>query len=102
VTATSDPHMNWEDFAHAVAEVAGADSSQVGHRTRLVGDLGLDSLALTEVLVMLMVDLQMTSVADQLAERDWGRVTVGDLYEKYRTGDGRASAVRMRSVSSPD
>jgi acyl carrier protein len=53
---------------------------------RLDQDLALDSLALTEVVVLLIVDFDMETLAEELEQRDWRGVTLGDLYGEYRTG----------------
>ena len=73
----------WEEFSAAVASVADVADGSVERSSRLTGDLGMDSLALTELVVMLIVDMGMNTVADSLEERSWDDVTVGQLYDEW-------------------
>lgn len=75
--------LDWPQFAARIAEVVGVPVGRVEHGSSLLDDLGLDSLALTEVIVLLLVDLDMSSLEPGLAERDWRQVTVGNLFEEY-------------------
>jgi acyl carrier protein len=77
---------DWEDFVAAVAAAAQVREDAISPATRLGTDLGVDSLALTEVVVMLIVDFDMDGLSDQLDQRQWGSVTVGELYDEYRAG----------------
>jgi acyl carrier protein len=77
------PKRSWDDFAATVAGIARVPVEGVRRDTRLVGDLGLDSLALTEVIVALIVDFDMEALSTELEERDWGAVTIGSLYDEY-------------------
>jgi acyl carrier protein len=52
----------------------------------LIDDLGIDSLALSELVVFLLVDLQMTSLESDLGKRDWTMVKVGELFDEYARG----------------
>ena len=82
--STSDEHR-WERFVHAIAAAAQVRPEAISRTTRLDDDLGIDSLALAELVVMLIVDFGMETLADDFDERDWSGVTVGALYEEYRT-----------------
>jgi acyl carrier protein len=83
-----DPRTrSFDDFAAAIAEVAHVPAANIAQGTRLLEDLDIDSLALTEVIVMLMVDFGMSSLSDGLERRDWRGITAGDLYEEYRKGE---------------
>lgn len=53
---------------------------------RLIADLGLDSLALAEVITALVLDFGMESLAADLDDRQWELVTLGELHEEQRTG----------------
>lgn len=77
---------SWEDFAAFVAQLAHVPAEAIGKDTWLVEDLGLDSLRLSEVVVMLIMDLEMNQLADDFQLRSWKKVRVGDLYEEYRFG----------------
>lgn len=83
VNTRSDAKRTWEEFTEAIAGVARVPSSGITERTRLVEDLGLDSLTLTEVVVLLIVDFELERLGDELGERDWDGVTVGALFDEY-------------------
>lgn len=90
----SDPSLNsvsWDSFADAIAAAAQVQPSAVARSTRLSADLGLDSLALAELVVSLIVDFQMEVVAEDFDERNWGEITAGQLYDEYRAGGARAT-----------
>lgn len=74
----------WEHFARAVAAAAQVRPEAISRTTRLEDDLGIDSLALAELVVMLIVDFEMETLADDFDQRNWSEVTVGALYEEYR------------------
>jgi acyl carrier protein len=84
VEAGVDRRQEWDRFAAAVAEAARVDPAAIEPHTRLLEDLGLDSLSLTEVVVALMVDFEMQALSEELEQRDWNGVTVGELYDEYR------------------
>jgi hypothetical protein len=83
---TAVEKATWEQFRAAVAEISSVPEDGLGCDSRLIADLQLDSLALAEVLVLLTVDFEMDGLADQLAERDWNTITLGALYEEYKSG----------------
>lgn len=82
--------LGWEAFVTVLARAANVSSEAIERRTRLADDLGLDSLAFAEVIVALLVDLDMESIEQDLGQRDWRDVTVGELFDEYQSGQGRA------------
>jgi acyl carrier protein len=78
--------VSFEEFAAALAEVARVPARSVGPRTPLLDGLGLDSLSLTELIVLLMLEFDMDSLSNRIEARDWSLVTVGQLYDEYRSG----------------
>jgi acyl carrier protein len=80
--------QTWEEFAVAVASSAHVPVDTVERDTRLDHDLDLDSLALAELIVMLIVEFDMETLADDLEGRNWSAMTVGGLYEEYRSTPG--------------
>jgi acyl carrier protein len=52
----------------------------------VIKDLGLDSLSLAELVVSLIDEYDMYSLAKTLDERSWEDVTVGALYDEFLTG----------------
>jgi acyl carrier protein len=77
--------INWEDFTGEVASIAGVPSDRIHAETRILEDLGLDSLALAELAVVLVEKYDMWSVSKQLETRTWADVTVRDLFDEYLT-----------------
>lgn len=75
--------LSWESFAELVAQAGGVPVDKVTQEARLLEDLNLDSFALTEVLVSLLLDLEMRSLERDLNRREWRQVTVGELYTEY-------------------
>ncbi len=81
--STSD-EQQWERFVNAIAAAAQVRPETISRASRLEYDLGIDSLALAELVVMLIVDFGMGTLADDFDQRDWSGITVGALYEEYR------------------
>jgi acyl carrier protein len=75
--------LSWEEFVQPIADIARIDASDISPSTRLVADLDLDSLALTEVVVLLIVERGMESLSIGLEDRDWTELTVGELHREY-------------------
>jgi acyl carrier protein len=76
-----DPERDsWAALTDGIAGIARIDAASLRPQTRLVEDLGLDSLALTEVIVLLLVDFGLDDPAGELEERDWAGVTIGDVH----------------------
>jgi acyl carrier protein len=92
--------VEWAEFAAAIAEVAHAPAETIAPGTRLIGDLGLDSLALAEVIVLLLTELDVPSLDGDLSGREWEQVTAGELFEEYRRGErpprGAQFVIRQR------
>lgn len=92
--------LGWEQFAAAIAEAAQVPVEKITPTSRLLEDLGLDSLALSELIVLLIVELEMTKLESELASREWDRVTVGELFEEYQQGErpprGKEYVIRER------
>jgi acyl carrier protein len=77
---------HWDAFAEVVAEVADCDPAALRPEMRLIADLGLDSLALAELITALVLDFDMESLARDLDDRQWELLTLGELHEEQRTG----------------
>jgi acyl carrier protein len=93
--------VSFEQFASAIAEVARVPAGEIGQRTYLLDGLGLDSLSLTELIVMLIDQYGMDSLSERLEARDWSRITAGQLYDEYRNGP-RGVRAGERMVFHPD
>ncbi len=99
--STGHGEPDWDRFAAEIACIAEVAPTDVSPETRIVEDLGYDSLALAELALVLIDDSEMDDVADSLVDKTWTGVTVGELYEQYRsragTGSGRGSELRSEA-----
>jgi acyl carrier protein len=77
---------SWEDFAAQVAELVEWPPDKLLPTTRVIEDLGLDSLSLAELVVILVERYDMNGLSQTLEERVWENLTVGALYDEYLTG----------------
>jgi len=77
------PSPQWEGFAAEIAAIAQRPTEEVERRLRIVEDLGLDSVALAELVLVLIDDYGMASISDDLDQRTWEGVTVGQLFDEY-------------------
>jgi acyl carrier protein len=74
---------SWLEFRAAIADACRLPAEDIGREMMLIGDLGLDSLALSELALVLIVDLHMVSIADGLEECRWESLSVGSLYDQW-------------------
>jgi acyl carrier protein len=72
----------WERFAAGIASVVGLEPEQVTQSSRIVEDLGFDSLALLELAVLLIDEYGMERLSEQLAERNWENTSAGELFSE--------------------
>jgi acyl carrier protein len=72
----------WQSFAASVAQVAGLPAERVEPGTKVIEDLGLDSLALTELVVLLIDEYDMASLYKSLETRSWADTTVAQLFDE--------------------
>lgn len=72
--------VSWERFSADLTELAG---SPVQPETRIIEDLGLDSLALFELVVMLIDDYGSKSFEERLPDLVWKELTAQRLFTDY-------------------
>ncbi len=72
----------WAEFADRVAQAAGIPASDIEPESRLLADLGLDSLGLAELIVALIETYAPQSLMGDLDDRTWEELTAGALYEE--------------------
>jgi acyl carrier protein len=77
--------LEWDEFRAAVAAVTGFKPEDLDGEMRIVEDLAFDSLQLLELVVMLINDFEMASLATELEDRDWSGVTLHQLFDELRT-----------------
>ena len=70
----------WREFANQIATVARVAHEDVQPKSRLIEDLALDSLALTEVVVFVIETYDPLPFLQRLEGRTWEGVTVGELF----------------------
>jgi acyl carrier protein len=88
----------WRQLADMVAELSAVPLAEITPESRLIEDLGLDSLALAELVVVLLEHHHgAATLADRLEDRSWEGVSLGMLIEAGRRPPG---GVRMTTSSS--
>jgi acyl carrier protein len=83
------PPVAWDDFAAAVAEIAQQPPDRVTRDARVVEDLALDSVALAELVVLLIDDYEVAGVARALDETAWSRLTLGRIFDDHLSAAAR-------------
>lgn len=73
----------WDSFLAELALIARVPASGIDAHARLVEDLGLDSVALSEVVVVL-IDQHGADPDPQLLEQSWEGLTVRGVFEAFR------------------
>ena len=80
--------MTWDELVNTTAEIAEGSSRAIAHDTRLIADLGLDSLAVTELVVVLIDEYGIETLSRDLDAIEWETLTVGALFETYVSRPG--------------
>ena len=88
---TAAPSGGWPEFAAAVAEVAGVAPATLSPDSRVVEDLGLDSLALVELILVLaeapaLMDPRLVA---RLEGRRWEQTSLGQLFDEVNASRQR-------------
>jgi acyl carrier protein len=90
----NDRNMSWDDLIAEISRVADLPPKRIDRESRLVADLGLDSLALTELAVVLIDQYQVESLSAKLEQVPWDALTVEALFTTYVKGSGADSRAR--------
>jgi acyl carrier protein len=91
--------LEWNELVGEVADFAQVPAQSIGRQTLLIEDLGLDSLALTELLITLIDEYEIEALSAELFARNWERVSVGELFEVYCKSGARGSLGTTESVA---
>jgi acyl carrier protein len=75
--------LDWNELVGEVADFAQVPDQAIDRQTLLIEDLGLDSLALTELLITLIEEYEIDALSAELFARTWERVSIGELFEIY-------------------
>jgi len=78
--------IQWEDLAVEIAAIGRLPIERVVPEATLIDDLGYDSLAVAELIVLLTEEYEITTLPGDLETRDWSKVTVGQLREECGGG----------------
>lgn len=87
--------MTWNEFIRVVAQFTELPVESIDGESWLIENLGLDSLALTELLITLIEDHGVDGLAEDIFERSWEQVTLAELFEQYCNGKPAPSAERL-------
>lgn len=86
MTAAAQSSQSWERFAAALAEITQLPLDAVNPGSRLIEDLGLDSLALVELVVFAIETYNPATVSKELDARQWEGVTAGEFFGECAPG----------------
>lgn len=89
--------MEWNELVDEAARFAQVPADSIGRETFLIEGLGLDSLALTELLITLIEEHGAEALADELFARSWERVTLAQLFETYCKEESPSAGVAQAS-----
>jgi acyl carrier protein len=92
----------WDELASTISEISRRPKELIRPETRLVEDLNLDSLAVLEIVVGMLVDFGVEELPRSLEETDWRGVTLGDLYDACVIGIARRLARTATANASAD
>lgn len=80
--ADGNSHTDWPGFKQRLAETTQIPAGEITADAKLVPGLGLDSLALAELVIGLREAYESPARQIQLEGRNWQTITVGQLYEE--------------------
>jgi acyl carrier protein len=92
--------MEWGELMAEVAPFTEVAPERISRDSMLIEDLGLDSLALTELLITLIEEHGAEPLTEELFSRSWERVTLGELFSVYCAGGGAAEPAPQPSIQS--
>jgi acyl carrier protein len=84
--------MQWDDLVAEVVPFTELPEERIGRDTMLIEDLGLDSLALTELLIILIEEHGVDALSEELFARSWEQVTLAELFGVYCSDAAAAPA----------
>jgi acyl carrier protein len=73
----------WLSFKQRLAEATRMPAEEISPGAHLVGNLGLDSLALAELVMSLREAYESPNRQIQLEGRNWETITVAQLFEDF-------------------
>lgn len=79
--SVSTEHEHWDRLVIIVAEIGLVDRDGVHPESRLIEDLGLDSLMIVELGLEAMTAFGLSEESLDLDGRIWSNCTVGDLHQ---------------------
>ena len=88
--------VDWQQFIGDIATVAEVGAGSIDGKTRLLEDLALDSLALTELVVLLADRYGLDTLLSGLEDRGWANVSVRSLYDELFRGRPQPGRVTIR------
>lgn len=74
--------LTWDVLVGQLAELAGVPPDAVTPDARLVEHIGLDSLAIAELVLILVQDHGIDARVADAEGRDWSRISAGQLLEE--------------------
>jgi hypothetical protein len=80
---TEADRLDWASFVRLVAQATDTREELLAGGDVPIVQLPIDSLALAELVLVLILDLEMSALAEDLPARDWRGVTLRDVYTEY-------------------
>jgi acyl carrier protein len=75
--------VSWDEFAAAVAEIAQRPADHVTRDSLVVEDLALDSVALAELVILLLDDYEVDGLSRELEDTAWNRLPLGRIFDDH-------------------
>jgi acyl carrier protein len=82
-TGDGRPASEWPSFVQHLAEVSQTPADEIKPDAEVMRGLGLDSLALAQLIVALREAYESPSRQIQLDSRNWQTITVAQLFEDF-------------------
>jgi hypothetical protein len=84
MTASVEAGADWREFLDTLSEILPASGAELKPGARLIEDLGLDSLALAELIIVVIEKYDPPSLTRPLKDRTWEGVTLGRLFQECK------------------
>jgi hypothetical protein len=97
MSAPIESEAEWHEFVDPLAEIFPGSRGELKPESRLIEDLGVDSLALAELIIILVEKYDPASLSRRLDDRVWEEVTLGMLFQECKGSD---PGIRSRRFSS--
>jgi broad-specificity NMP kinase len=99
MSAPIESEAEWHEFVDPLVEIFTGARAELKPESRLIEDLGVDSLALAELIIVLVERYDPASLSRRLDERAWEEVTLGMLFQECKASDPGVPSRRVSSTA---